>query len=74
MQTLSAKGVRTSSVEQAALNNRVSQTDVVSFVKDDNSVLVDLLRDLLSDLGIEEIVEGVYDDVHKWHLKGEFVV
>ena len=44
-------------------------TYVVGFVKDDNGVLGHLLRDLFGDLGIQQIMERIDDDVYKRHLR-----
>ena len=65
MQTLSV--VRVSMPRRCILTLR---TDVVRFVKDDNSILGQFFGDLLCDLGVQEIVERIDDDVHEWHLMG----
>lgn len=42
------------------------RTDVMGFVKDDDTVLAHFLGYLVCDLGVEEVVEGVDDDVCVW--------
>jgi hypothetical protein len=42
------------------------RTDVVCFVKDDDTVLAHLLGYLVCDLWVEEVVKGVDDDVCVW--------
>lgn len=54
------------------------RTDVVRLVKDDDRVLAHVLRDLLGDLGIEQVVERVDDDARVDELqtrqRGEVLV
>ena len=64
MQTLSV--VRVSMPRRCILTLR---TDVVRFVKDDDSILGQFFGDLLCDLGVQEIVERIDDHVDEGHLQ-----
>lgn len=48
--------------QNGARSAREGRTNVVRLVKHDDRVLAHLLTDLLGDLGVEEIVEGVDHD------------
>lgn len=45
------------------------RTDVVRLVEDDDGILAHLLRDLLGDFRVEEVVEGVDDDADLSELR-----
>ena len=65
IQTLSV--VRVSMPRRCVLTLR---TDVVRFVKDDDSILGQFFGYLLCDLGVQQVVERIDDDVHERHLMG----
>lgn len=47
----------------------IRQTDVVSFVENNDGVLGHLFRNLFRDLGIKQVMEGIYYDIDEWHLE-----
>ena len=47
---------------------RYGPTDIVCLIKNDYALLAHLRRDLFCNLWIEEVVEGVDDDIEIWQL------
>jgi len=49
-------------------HDRHCHTNVMCLVKYYDGIFRHLLRNLFSNFGVKKVVEGVDDDVYKWHL------
>jgi len=64
MHTLSGQAVSESLVSQPMV-----LTDVVRLIENHDALLAHFRRDVLCDLRIEEVVEGINHDVEVWQLR-----